>query len=148
MRNSAPLWHLAALLAVAPLVMAEEVILRDGRKLTGTIAGVESGVYRLETDFGIALIKKEWIARIEFSGAAKGKASREKSLAEKAATAPPVRRRRPAQTHSSASAARQAAVFRSASREPPTSMRPIGSNSLSRTAGGSWSMRLATFPVR
>ena len=46
MRNSAPLWCLAGLLAVAPLVMAEEVTLRDGRKLTGTIAGVESGVYR------------------------------------------------------------------------------------------------------
>ena len=98
MRNSAPLWCLAGLLAVAPLVMAEEVTLRDGRKLTGTIAGVESGVYRLETDFGVALIKKEWIAHIEFSGTAKGKAGREKLLAEKAVTAPPVRRRRPPPT--------------------------------------------------
>ena len=98
MRNSAPLWCLAVLAAVASLAMAEEVTLRDGRKLTGTIVGVESGVYRLETDFGIALIKKEWIAHIEFSGAAKGKASREKSLAEKAAAAPPVRRRRPPPT--------------------------------------------------
>ena len=59
MRNTARLWCLTALWAVAPLAMAEEVILRDGRKLTGTIAGVERGVYRLETDFGVALIKKE-----------------------------------------------------------------------------------------
>ena len=98
MRNSAPLWCLAALAAVAPLAMAEEVTLRDGRKLTGTIASVESGVYRLETDFGVALIKKEWIARIEFSGAVKKKAGRGASLAEKAAAAPPVRPRRPPPT--------------------------------------------------
>ena len=75
MRDSLRFLCLVVLSAVAPLAMAEEVILRDGRKLTGTIAGVERGVCRLETDFGVALIKKEWTARIEFSGTAKKKAA-------------------------------------------------------------------------
>ena len=95
MRDSLRFLCLVVLSAVAPLAMAEEVILRDGRKLTGTIAGVERGVYRLETDFGVALIKKEWIARIEFSGTAKKKAREKKAPVEKAAAKPPVRPPRP-----------------------------------------------------
>ena len=91
MRNTARLWCLTALWAVAPLAMAEEVILRDGRKLTGTIAGVERGVYRLETDFGVALIKKEWIERIQFSPSAKKEASAKKPPARKETPRPAVR---------------------------------------------------------
>ena len=99
MRDSLRFLCLVVLSAVAPLAMAGEVILRDGRKLTGTIAGVERGVYRLETDFGVALIKKEWIARIEFSGTAKKKAAAKPPVRLPRAPSPPppslIRERRP-----------------------------------------------------
>jgi len=61
---------LGVMCALATLAAAEEIVLKDGRKLSGTITGVEKGSYRLETDFGIVLVKKEWIARIDFSPAA------------------------------------------------------------------------------
>lgn len=87
----------AGALLAAP-ARGDEVILRDGRKLIGTIVGFEKGVYRLETDFGTALIRKERIARIEF-GAVEEKPAGGASMApvpEKAPAPPPaVRERRP-----------------------------------------------------
>ena len=94
MRETARLWLLAALWVVAPVAAAEEVILRDGRKLTGTIRGVEGGVYRLETDFGVALIRKEWISHIDFSPGVGKEASGGKPPAQKAAARLLVRRAR------------------------------------------------------
>ena len=53
-------------------IRADEVVLRDGTRLKGTITAMEQGHYRLETDFGVALIRRERIARIEFSEDAAG----------------------------------------------------------------------------
>lgn len=81
---------LGMLCAVALIGAADEVILRDGKKLTGTITGVDRDVYRLETDFGTALIKKERIARIEFAPL-----EERRTGAEKPASPPTIRERRP-----------------------------------------------------
>jgi hypothetical protein len=56
--------------AAAPLF--DDIVLTDGRKITGTVVGMENGSFRVETDFGVALIRKDKVARIEVS---KGTAS-------------------------------------------------------------------------
>ena len=58
------LWVLGAAAAQAA---ADDVILTDGRKITGTIVGMENGSFRVETDFGVALVRKDKVARIEVS---------------------------------------------------------------------------------
>lgn len=61
----------AALLGVS-LVPADEIVLRDGRKITGTVVGIENGMFRVETDFGVALVRKDKVARIEMATPAAG----------------------------------------------------------------------------
>lgn len=75
-------WFLGVWCALAAVAAGEEIVLRDGKKLTGTITGLEKGVYRLETEFGVALIKKEWIVRIDFSPAAGKETGAAKAAAE------------------------------------------------------------------
>ena len=89
---------LGMLCAVAVIGAADEVILRDGKKLSGTITGVERDVYRLETDFGVALIKKDRIARIELGPLEEKGTAAEKSAPQpaRASLAPAsIRERRP-----------------------------------------------------
>lgn len=49
---------------LAPL-RAEEIILKDGQKIVGTIVGYENDMFRVETGFGIALIRKDKVASIQ-----------------------------------------------------------------------------------
>jgi hypothetical protein len=60
----------ALAVAFAPLPCADEVVLTDGRRISGTVVGMEKGSFRVETDYGVALIKKEKVARIEMQPAA------------------------------------------------------------------------------
>src|ERR1017187_3825331 len=70
--------------AAAPA--GDDIILIDGRKITGTVVGMENGSFRVETDFGIALIRKDKVARIEVSkGAASGSPTASGKPPEKAA---------------------------------------------------------------
>lgn len=65
-----------ALAGVAAATLGDDIILTDGRKITGTVVGMENGSFRVETDFGVALIRKDKVARIEVSkGAASSKPS-------------------------------------------------------------------------
>ena len=41
--------------AAAPA--GDDIILTDGRKISGTVVGMENGSFRVETDFGVALIR-------------------------------------------------------------------------------------------
>ncbi len=51
----------------APLA-AEEFYLKDGTKIVGTIVGFEEKAFRVETSFGFAVIYKDKIERIVFTG--------------------------------------------------------------------------------
>ncbi len=51
----------------APLA-AEEFYLKDGTKIVGTIVGFEEKAFRVETSFGFAIIYKDKIERIVFTG--------------------------------------------------------------------------------
>jgi hypothetical protein len=67
--------------APAPPI-GDEIILTDGRKITGTVVGMENGSFRVETDFGVALIRKDKVARIEVSKGAASPKTAEKAAAE------------------------------------------------------------------
>jgi hypothetical protein len=52
-------------LAVSP-VPAEEITLHNGQKIVGTIVGFEDDMFRVETEFGFALIRKDRVRSISF----------------------------------------------------------------------------------
>jgi len=58
---------IAALVCTAVPACGEEIILKDGQKITGTIVGYEKDMFRVETDYGIALIRKDKVASIQVS---------------------------------------------------------------------------------
>jgi hypothetical protein len=58
---------LAALACLVGIAGGEEITLRDGQKIVGTITGFENGMFRVETTYGIALIRKDKVASIQVS---------------------------------------------------------------------------------
>ena len=55
---------LAALCVAASSAWADEIKLKDGKKLYGVIVGFEDNMFRVKTDFGFVLVEKEKIAAI------------------------------------------------------------------------------------
>ncbi len=45
---------------------AEELILKDGQKIVGTIVGYENGMFRVETEYGFALVRKDKVVSVNF----------------------------------------------------------------------------------
>ena len=50
---------LAGLLTFSASARADEIELKDGSKLVGTIVGFENGNFKIETAYGFALVRKE-----------------------------------------------------------------------------------------
>lgn len=75
-----------ALAAAVSAANAEEITLQDGKKVTGTIVGFEDGMFKVETEFGFALIRRNKVKSITFAPGAKSRAD-----APKVETAPPNR---------------------------------------------------------
>ena len=46
---------------------ADELSLKDGRKISGTIVGFENGMFRLETEFGFVLVRRDKVVSIKVS---------------------------------------------------------------------------------
>lgn len=59
-----------ALLA-GPAARGDEFILKDGKKISGTIVGFENGMFRVQTDFGFVLIQKDKVASVNISAGEK-----------------------------------------------------------------------------
>jgi hypothetical protein len=57
---------LAAAAAVSP-GRADELTLKNGKKVVGTIVGYEHDMFRVETDYGMALVRKDKVASIKIS---------------------------------------------------------------------------------
>jgi len=53
-------------IAVIPAA-AEELVLKSGQKIVGTIVGYEEDMFRVQTEFGFALIRKDKVASIDFA---------------------------------------------------------------------------------
>src|SRR6266699_2241511 len=67
---------------------ADEIRLKDGTKISGTIVGFEDDSFRVETSYGFALILKDRVADISISAAKKEPEPKSKSSAS--AVPPPA----------------------------------------------------------
>jgi len=98
---------LAAFCAAASSVTADEIKLKDGKKLYGVIVGYEDNMFRVKTEFGFVLVEKDKIASIVPTAPAGATA------AAKASPAP-----RPAEDKAAEKAAREAAAAANTPGEP------------------------------
>ena len=63
---------LAAMALLAPLwTHADELRLKDGTKIAGTIVGFEENSFKVKTSYGFAVVQKDQVASINMSGDAK-----------------------------------------------------------------------------
>src|SRR6516162_5838557 len=67
---------LAAGLCAVSIVSADEIRLKDGKKLYGVIVGYEDNMFKVKTDFGYVLVEKDKIAQIIPSTPAQGDAAK------------------------------------------------------------------------
>src|ERR1700687_37992 len=59
-----PFLILLAAMVTAVVARADEIRLKDGTKIIGTIVGFENDSFRVETSYGFALIQKDKVADI------------------------------------------------------------------------------------
>src|ERR1700730_2789049 len=81
-----PFLALLAALVCAASARADEIRLKDGTKISGTIVGFEDNSFRVETSYGFALVLKDKVADISISATKKELEPKSKSSAS--ATAP------------------------------------------------------------
>ena len=62
---TAALLTIGVILGASSIIRAEEITLKDGQKIVGTIVGYEKDMFRIETDYGIALVRKDKVASIQ-----------------------------------------------------------------------------------
>jgi hypothetical protein len=95
---------LSALLT--PCVLrADEIKLRDGSKITGTIVGFEENSFKIKTSYGFAIVQKDQVVSIIVADAAKGPApTNDKSKTDAAALAAAPSAKQPKQDRSIAPA--------------------------------------------
>src|SRR5208282_6417255 len=84
MRGSLPLAAFAlAFCAMAGSAQADEIRLKDGKKLYGVIVAYEDNMFKVKTDFGYVLVEKDKIASIVPSTPASEAPKTEKTPAAK-----------------------------------------------------------------
>jgi hypothetical protein len=64
-RITAGLIAIGVLMGTPASTRAEEILLKDGQKIVGTIVGYENDMFRVETAYGIALVRKDKVASIQ-----------------------------------------------------------------------------------
>ncbi|MHB8653820.1 MAG: hypothetical protein ACYDA9_08070 [Terriglobia bacterium] len=62
-----PLFLAIMLFFAVPASSADELSLKDGRNISGTIVGFENGMFRLETEFGFILVRRDKVVSIKVS---------------------------------------------------------------------------------
>jgi hypothetical protein len=70
---------LLVLLAICPALRADELKLKDGTTITGTIVGFEENSFKVKTSYGFAEVQKDQVISIAISASAKKKESEKKS---------------------------------------------------------------------
>jgi hypothetical protein len=68
---------------------ADEIRLKDGKKLYGVIVGYEDNMFKVKTDFGFVLVEKDKIAQIIPSSTTPNEATKSPTPAQPAPTAKP-----------------------------------------------------------
>jgi hypothetical protein len=98
-----------ALFAFCPALGADELKLKDGTTISGTIVGFEENSFKVKTSYGFAEVQKDQVVSIVISAGAKKKESEKKSEpasdASAAADSPATKPSKPAPTVASNSAA-------------------------------------------
>src|SRR5208282_986863 len=90
-----------AMLLVAFGVRADELKLKDGTKISGTIVGFEENSFRVKTSYGFAVVQKDQVLSISISDSAKKpEADKKPEAAAEKSSAPAV----PTKTEAAASA--------------------------------------------
>jgi hypothetical protein len=67
------------LLGICPALLADELKLKDGTTITGTIVGFEENSFKVKTSYGFAEVQKDQVISIVISTTAKKKESEKKS---------------------------------------------------------------------
>jgi len=67
------------LLGTSVALAADEFILKDGQKISGTLVGFENGMFRVETEFGYALIRKDKVATVSMTSSGANKITEKNS---------------------------------------------------------------------
>ena len=85
----------ALLLAIAILLapvaaQTDELKLRDGTTINGTIVGFEENSFRVKTTYGFAFVQKDQVVSISVTDASKASAAEKKPEPAPVASAPPV----------------------------------------------------------
>jgi hypothetical protein len=73
----------AAILIVALGIRADELKLKDGTKISGTIVGFEENSFRVKTNYGFAVVQKDQVLSISISDSAKKPDAEKKPDADK-----------------------------------------------------------------
>src|ERR1700683_5440890 len=68
-----------ALSAFFPVLRADELKLKDGTTISGTIVGFEENSFKVKTSFGFAEVQKDQVVSIVISAGSKKKESEKKS---------------------------------------------------------------------
>jgi len=114
-----PFLALLAAVVCAASARADEIRLKDGTKISGTIVGFENDSFRVETPYGFALVLKDKVADISISAAKKELEPKSKSSAS--GMPPPTAKpaASPAVAKESASASSPPAVLNASATERP-----------------------------
>lgn len=90
MKSASFAWlALALALSTSPAARADEIKLKDGTKIVGTIVGFEENSFKVKTSYGFAVVQKDQVVSISISDSAKKADTEKKSepAAEKPAPA-------------------------------------------------------------
>jgi len=82
----------SGLAVAAAFAAADELVLKNGQKLSGTIVGYENDMFRVETEFGFALVRKDKVATINITSGAAEKSDKTAEAARTPAAKPPSRK--------------------------------------------------------
>jgi hypothetical protein len=94
MRVCAKQLLVVALCLAASVATADEIKLKDGKKLYGVIVGYEDSMFRVKTDFGFVLVEKDKIASI-VPAAGAGNEPAASAAAKSAGKAPETKEKAP-----------------------------------------------------
>ncbi len=112
----------AGLLLAASAALADEIRLKDGTKIIGTIVGFEDNSFKVETSYGFALVRKDKIAAI-IPTETKPEPRKEAAAETTGPSAPAVAVETPARVPAP-SPKRQASPTDTSTERPPTSSPP------------------------
>jgi hypothetical protein len=121
-----------ALFALCPALRADELKLKDGTTISGTIVGFEENSFKVKTSYGFAEVQKDQVVSIAISAASKKKESEKKSEPASNASAgadvpagkPPSKPAPTAPNNAAAPAGSVATSSSSANSEPKAASKP------------------------